>query len=375
MANKLKRKEMEEKEQKRTSVLTSLLKKNVSFKPPKRKTVGELYSMMSLHNFEMYEIRPRQSFVVRSYNLERQKKMLLQHLYVKYPVPEFMYNLFFPHLFLRSANFNPNNFGFDWFFCMAQGGSFQKLTKGVLTKKECISFFKAPDNYSVLNAFWFAKLHNRNIPHRIIKGLIFDKEMFDLPATPDIVENQAHIIEWYAKYGKDMNDTTFNEVTDCIRAKTREDRTFSLNGRTLNSVTLLSNVWHNLMMNAKYGTKVTWDGTNIKPWTYERNEIVWEAFEIKSNHDLIKEGNKQRHCVSSYVDSCMNEKCKIFSLRCYHVDTLIEIEKNRVTLEVRNKNIVQARGLMNRLPSTEENIMIRKFAEHAEYSYSNDKYW
>jgi hypothetical protein len=264
-----------------------------------------------------------------------------------------MYNLF---LVKR------NDIGFEWFFCLAQGGSFQKLVKDVLTKKECIAFLAAPDDYDTDQAFWFAKLHNSGISQKIIHGLIVRKEFFRVASIrAESVARYADVIQFYAKYHAEMDDMTFDEITDYIRANAHRGD-FTLRGRTLNSVIALSTEWHRESMNAKYGAKVAWDGKRMKPWYKDEKEIIWEIVELKTNHDLITEGRKQHNCISSYVSSCINGYCNIFSLRRFHAHTLVEMVKNRITFEVRGNSIVQIRGNSNRNANDEEMRVLRKFA-------------
>jgi len=362
MANKEARKALEEAQEKRSSLLNNLLKtvkpEHIAQRQPKKKTNVQLYGLMRLGTHANHEVRSLESYISKSYNLEKQKLGLVKHLYVKYSVPNFMYDLF------TDTNKNHPYFGYQWFFCLTQGGSFQKLVKDILTKKECISFLETPDGYNFQRAFWFAKLKNQAISPKIISSLLFTKDFFSrAEPTATNVECYAHVIEFYAKYHTEMDDLTFDEVTDFIYYKIGNDAAFTLRGRTLNSIKMLSNEWHNLMQKAKYGSKVTWDGKLLAPWYYENKEAMWEIFELKSNHDLIKEGRKQKHCVSYYVTQCVEGRCNIFSLRKHNPDTLVENEKSRITMEMRQSSIVQIRGSQNRQANGEEIRIIQKFAD------------
>lgn len=78
----------------------------------------------------------------------------------------------------------------------------------------------------------------------------------------------------------------------------------------------------------------------------------------KEGADLIKEGNELSHCVSSYVEDIMNDKCKIVFLRDKE-----DIEKPLVTIEVRGFNIRQAKGFGNRAVTEKQKEFIKKWAE------------
>ena len=372
MANKEKRLKLEEAEREAQASLSLCLAQKKreygKLRVPKKKSSSELYDILGAYSFKEKEINSLESYAAKSYNLDRQKEFLIRHLYVKYPVPKFFFNLF--------TSQRPDHFGFNWFFCLAQGGSFQKLVKDLMTKKEVISFLEAPEDYTVEQAFWFAKMHHRGLPGGLIKKLIFDKDLFFGVNVLNVGHHERfnEAINFYGKYYKDMDERTFGEVTDFIKHKFA-DAAFSLKGRTLNSVKTLSNEWHVLVQKAQFGQKVSWAGIQNKIWVHEeeKQNIIWEIRELKSNHDLINEGRKLRHCIGGYVTSCLNGGCNIFSLRKYYFNTLNEIIKNRVTIEKRGKELVQVRGLMNRLPDKEEIRIIRKWAEIFGYNYEPPK--
>lgn len=254
MANKAKRREKEDALTQHVMRLNSVLcqqKKVHGVKPPKKKSTSALYCDLSLGYLKEYEIRPIEGYTSKSFNLDKQYKGLLKHLYVKYPVPNFMYNMFLV------KNHAGVGCGFEWFFCLAQGRSLQKMVKRLLTKKECIAFLSAPDDYSFNNAFWFAKLHHAGISQSIIHGLVVRKQIFR---------------------------------------------------------------------------------------------------------------------VSSYISSCNNGYCNIFSLRKYHAFSLKEIEKSRVTFEMSGAKIIQIRGSSNRIAKDDELKVIRKFALDNGFSVASTRW-
>lgn len=77
----------------------------------------------------------------------------------------------------------------------------------------------------------------------------------------------------------------------------------------------------------------------------------------KEMEDLIKEGNELSHCVASYVESIINNRCKIFFLR----NTKF-IENPLATIEVRGGSIRQAKGYANRSISSDQKEFIKRWA-------------
>lgn len=82
--------------------------------------------------------------------------------------------------------------------------------------------------------------------------------------------------------------------------------------------------------------------------------------------DLVDEGTSLHHCVASYVDDVIRQNCMIIFMR-----TNQELEKSHVTIEVRNRRIVQARGQSNRQCSQEEKDAIRAWANAKDLEYSH----
>lgn len=82
--------------------------------------------------------------------------------------------------------------------------------------------------------------------------------------------------------------------------------------------------------------------------------------------DVISEGESLSHCVASYVNDIIKEKCKILFVR-----PAKEPEKSLLTVEIRdNKFIRQIRGKQNRRATTQEMEFIQKWAEKQELEVS-----
>lgn len=80
----------------------------------------------------------------------------------------------------------------------------------------------------------------------------------------------------------------------------------------------------------------------------------WSIDQITSSKELQVEGNAMRHCVSSYVPYCRSGEISIWTMR--------EDGCRKVTIEVRNSTIVQARGLANRPIRPTERFLLNRWA-------------
>lgn len=77
--------------------------------------------------------------------------------------------------------------------------------------------------------------------------------------------------------------------------------------------------------------------------------------------DLIKEGSSLHHCVASYVNDVIDEKCVVVFLRNNK-----SLEMPHVTVEVKGQRVVQARGQANRDLRADERAMLNTWAKQKE---------
>jgi len=347
-----------------------VLEKGKREKQQKKKPLGDLLTRLSLHGIQNAVIRPAYTHVPRSRNLDKQLAGLLNHMYVRYPVPSFLYDC------CRKETGDPFECMHDlyrqWFVCLAQGGSFPKLVKGFMTSREASVFLGAPAANRIHENVWWAKMRMAGIPLGTIEKLnerVFAQYFFDDPYG-----RLAEVIQFFARYHAQMDRVSFGEITDFLAWKLRNDRRFSLKGRTLSSVTKLTNEWHVLMQKAKLGQSIEWKGLGIPPWEYEAKQRIWSVEELRSNRDLMNEGRKQKHCVYSYVHWCVAGRSAVFSLRAYRkvVKDYSEegmliwdktLEQTRITIEINSsRRIVQVRGPLNRAATDEEKGILRMWA-------------
>ncbi len=84
----------------------------------------------------------------------------------------------------------------------------------------------------------------------------------------------------------------------------------------------------------------------------------WVIFPPEKPEDLSDEGNQQNHCVGSYTNNMINGNCIILFMR--HAK---DPSKSKITVEVRDEKIVQARGRFNRLMDYEETDVLNTMAD------------
>lgn len=348
----------------------------------KKKSVENLLSLLAIRGLSAYAIRPAEAYVPKSHNLDRQLIGLINHMFVKYPVPDFLYQVCFAddaqerrprlnHVVQGSLGKAQETYR-RWFVTLAQGGSFHKLAKGLMTSREATTFLTAPVGRTVHENVWWAKMKVAGIPDALIGRLIDRIFTNHLPDDPD--GSLAEVILFYAHQHQDLTRNSLDEVTDFLAYKLRHDRRFRMKGRTASSAVKLSNEWHLQMQRAKLGRHIQWSGLGIADWILEDNSEVWFATELRDNKELVNEGRKQKHCVYSYVQRCVEGRSFIFSVRAcrklaadYDAEGMPiwdrTYETRRVTVEVSSsRTIVQVKGPLNRAPIPEEREVLRRWA-------------
>lgn len=342
----------------------------------KKKPAHELLETIRIKE-GLHPIRDPKTYVPKSYNVDKQRNGLIAHMYAKYPVPVFMYQAF--NKTTHNRGYSPGVFDLfqDWYITMAQGGSFRKATKGIMTHKEAFVFLSAPNDQLIHENVWWAKMKVAGLPSGVIHRLL--EKVFTDIRVDDPNSRYTEIIHFFANNHTQMDKITFGEITDFLVWKLRNEPTFSMKGRTVASVVALVNEWQLLMQKAKLGKNVEWEGKGAADWEYVDQNFIWVVKELRNNRELADEGKKQKHCVYSYVKSCAEGRSFIFSLRAYFKAPIGEneyaqgSEATRVTIEVNsNDSIIQVRGNLNRIPTKPENEVIRRWA--GEKGYRNRSY-
>jgi hypothetical protein len=372
-------------------------------KGPKKKDGFALLNRLS-HKAMGKAIRSIATYKPKSYNPDKQLIDFIKHLFVKYPVPYFMFQCMVEQgpikygepathrrgdvYFGRGQNYKPDEFLYlhdiyrDWFFCIAQGGSFQKLTKSVFTKKEAVLFLKAPFNEKEIHInIWWAKMKALDIPNYMIPSLI-DKLFRNRHIFSDD-GRFMEILHFFANHHAEIEKQEFDEITDFIDWKLRHEPEFRYKGRTVSSMIKLSNEWHAALQKAKLGSNVSWAGFMHEIWKHDEKDFTCEVVELTSNKLLYSEGRKQKHCVYSYVDRCANGHCSIFSFRVYKKflqgvdadnkpiwDKGEEIKRLTIEVNIKDRNIVQVRGSLNRSAESDEKRILNLWAGAKGFSFS-----
>lgn len=350
----------------------------------KRKTNAYLSRYLELSLVSTHRIRDEEAYTAKSYNLSKQVLGLIDHLYVRYPVPLFLYRtmlnrpgieLVFGEWRIPRGESPAAEYRLrPWFLAVARGDSFAKQTRDTFTKKEAHWFLQAPSTNRVPENILWAKAAAAGVPQTGADYLVQRLGPEDLKRLGD---RTPDLLRLYAEIWGEMSPWDRDAVTDYLRAAVQDAR-FSLKGRTLGSLRKLSREWHRTSFAGTLGKYVSWPST-VAAWDYTYKRAGVRAFELTSNRALADEGAFQRHCVFGYTNHCVERRSRIVSMRFYAVASNEEepqLETTRLTIEIwpASREIVQIRGRLNRLPTDEEMKTIQVWAGEAGYKLTSYLY-
>lgn len=326
-------------------------------------------------------LRPLKDWKPKGKAADTQFRSLVRHLIVKYPVPEFLYSVFWEdERYMRDR-------GSTLFAYLAQGGSLRKALKPLdfrwrlgtavgrrfeharasliaapLTKRMCHTFMQSTSEHTLMTAIRHAQVEafggHRRVAERVCatwlgRGFAYDDEPFWQP-----------VLQWVCNQAM-LDPAQIGPIVDWVRHRRSEDENgFSMKGRTAVSVLREVDRWHGELAAHRKALKGVYEPCGFAEYrgvrkvrlaSGERQES-WTITEVLNGRELRDEGRAHRHCVVSYGRSIEDGGTSIWSLQVDGVRTL--------TIEVNNRTqqIVQIAGRFNRRPKPLEMKTIDQWA-------------
>jgi hypothetical protein len=297
-------------------------------------------------------------------NLDKKFLYFSKHIICKYKTPKFFDKL----LNTTDVKIEKNKEYLEWFICLGTGGSFYKtFMKEHLTKKETHILANCQDetfnvSQAIVYAIALAECNNIGISKRLALSRLSEKS-YKREFWKNCVKffaNEERVPETVGK---------INDLVDYLGHEVGQNQDFNIfgSGFTLYSLNKRMISWHHELRRIKEFGNFSWDGHDIQNFFHVKNENQYneERFhikQIKTSKELLEEGKEQHHCVFSYKPHCISGRCSIWSLSLN--------EKKKVTIEVVNNNIVQARGFANRSTKSEEDFIINKWCSLTGVNYN-----
>lgn len=321
-------------------------------------------------------IRDLEQWHPDSNNSKKQFSSLLRFLLAVYDVP----------LFMDQSYLSENPVYMEWFRHIG-GGKNIRTAEGLpvkLTKNMAHHFLQAPEHYSIEAAIRWAQIKGFGGDRRIADGILgtrllqnFDHDDFWQSVLTFFIKNPmldvVHyqpIIDflWHKKF---ENRVVFVE-RGVAREEGPEQPNLTMRGRTVDSLLRDVEDWHRQLGRVTKCGVLQWAKSDIADFEHvegkaeSKNMRIWKITELLSSEELIAEGRALRHCVATYASSCQKGRSTIWSMSSSnHLDS-----EKILTIEVSSsdKSIVQVRGKANRLPSSKEMSVIRRWADRAQLS-------
>lgn len=286
---------------------------------------------------------------------------LAHHLICKYEVP----------VFLASSWYSTVDLGADkkrgWFVAHSRGISFRSLDLPiVMTRKMEHIFLASHDHLSIECAIRRAELLALGAPAEFVQAVLSTR------LGTDLSNGKFWRTVWIFLIANlsIIDRTQIGPMIDFIQAIRHErvavqtpdgvveldppQPTFSIKGRTVQSMLRLMHDWHRSL--GVGGAGLRWTPSSLHPMLIEEPSQdtsapsrMWQLIELTNSAQLRMEGSALRHCVASYADRCSRGMSRIWSLRFRRGEKLHHV----LTIEVdpKRRAIVQARGLANRTAS------------------------
>lgn len=109
-----------------------------------------------------------------------------------------------------------------------------------------------------------------------------------------------------------------------------------------------------LKKNKLLSTKIKKISKKLENTKFTNNPYI--IYPVTSYEELVEEGNNQHNCVRTYADRIVNGTCLIYLMRKKD-----NPNKSLVTVEVRNKKVVQSRIKNNESTTLEQKKFLKKF--------------
>jgi len=251
----------------------------------------------------------------------------------------------------------------EWFIAHARGASFRSLDLPlVMTRKMEHIFLSSADHLAIESALRRAELLALGGSDELVRAVLATRLATDLrhgafwrTVWTFLIDN-AHTID-VTDVGPMIDfvqairhERVAVETPSGIVMRDPPQPSFSMKGRTVQSMLRLTQQWHRRLGVANGG--LTWAPSSLRPMRLEEPSqepsappVEWQLIELTSGAQLRTEGSALHHCVASYADRCWQGASRIWSLRVRRGEYLRHV----LTIEVdmQRRAVVQARGWGN----------------------------
>ena len=330
------------------------------------------------HGFSGEVVRDPQSWQpqMKTRDTARLRVAAARHLFALYPVPAFLEWGWIDDTGLDAHEVRLRK---QWYVTAARGGSLYKAGASTwLTRKEVHAFLSPSVGLGFDEAFWEAIA--RSYASDAAMALRIARSKIARASRGDI-DFWRGAVRFFCAHPAPAE--TIDDLCDYLAECRRRDPRYSLEGRTLLTLTRRMHEWHHDIAAIErieamrrwahrrspqaWSADATWSGSPLADWEWlpssKDAKAKGERFvvrQLKQAEDLVMESRAMHHCVSTYAAKCIAGAASIWSLRrCTRerIDRLLTIEVDR------QDEAVQVRGLANRLANLDERNVLERWAK------------
>ena len=286
---------------------------------------------------------------------------LANHLFAVYPMPDFIWSVFWSEPDLRLARLIGR---------LAAGTSLHALTgdpamPALLTKKQCHMLMETPAKFSFVEAIRYVQVMSAG------GNLAIHSEWCRSRHTGRLQSREMetfwhHVLNWVCQQ-RELKPSLIVQLLDYIAHCRAQSGQFNMKGRSWANMCSAMQQWRrlerlrklamglNLPESGLYGAN--WQQTDLNKRNNAQEQRHWRISEILSDMGLLEEGKAMNHCVYNYRRAVLRGNCSIWSVTCNG--------KMKLTIEVNNHNrqVVQVKGKSNREPQVHEWKAVRRWAQ------------
>lgn len=329
-------------------------------------------ALLHLARFGNAHIRPAEAWPGTESPWRLAVSSLAQHLVGSYEIP----------LFLASSWHATDSAADDkrsWFVAHSRGARFRSLVLPIImTRKMEHIFLASQDHMGIEHALRRAELLALGASDELVHAVLSARMVADLRhgefwrtvwiflithAGSLSLEQIGPLIDFLQAI---RHDRTTLQTADGMVEVGPPQPTFSIKGRTVESIRHLMRNWHRSLGTGSPAS--AWSPSPWQPLMVEEpaqdasdEPRRWQLMELTNSAQLRMEGAALHHCVLSYTDRCRRGLSRIWSLRCLRGEKLHRV----LTIEVdpARRAIVQARGMANRPASGKPLTLLHSWAQ------------
>jgi hypothetical protein len=309
-----------------------------------------------------------------SHNPARQASSLLRHLFTQFPVPAFMDEAW------RTQHRAGRKWR-DWFLHIGSGQNI-RTAKGLplpLSSRAAHFVLECPADATIVQALRYGEVRALGGDERLWRAIVATR----MPYEPTSHPFWTSVIRFFIAQPL-LERRHVGPIVDYLLAQrfegavvVRADGTraqlpppqpnLSMRGRTPETLLAQVAAWHRRLgragVDAATALRLVFTASGLPTLRLRDpslDDVEWVFRELTTAVDLQLEGRRLQHCVWTYAAACARGDCTIWSLERHTPST----QEPRLTIEVSaNKEVVQVRGLQNRMAQPVEVPILRLWAK------------